>query len=233
MPCFRRLSGVPGSSGVRPRPMVDQRDPRENPQDRPSDPRKAPRAFLGDSPETAGGTPIGTGMSHWTHGKNTYVDSVRLTRTQFTEIFEDLELARREAPDSNRREGDRKHVSAIAGVLLEVEHPGGAAARFIVRPRNISRTGMGFIHGGYLYKGSKVTITLVMLDREMIVLRGTVMRCRHVKARIHEIGMRFAEPLSVDPFAPPREDAGAGATSAPGATTDASAAAPPASGTTA
>ncbi|MCX5662534.1 MAG: PilZ domain-containing protein [Planctomycetota bacterium] len=144
-------------------------------------------------------------MSHWTHGKNTYVDSVRLSRTQFAEILEDLERSRSQAPDGNRRKGDRQACSAVAGVLLEIEHPGGVMARFIVRPRDISRTGVGFVHGGFVYKGSKVIVTLVMLDREMIVLRGTVVRCRHLKARIHEIGMRFNEPLKADPFAVPAE----------------------------
>lgn len=155
-------------------------------------------------------------MSHWTHGKNTYIDSVRLTRAQFDEILDESQRSRCQAPSSNRRQKSRQNLTAVAGVLLEIEHPGGAVSRFIVRPRDISQTGMGFMHGGFLYKGSKVTITIVMMDREMIVLRGQVARCRHLKARIHEIGMSFAEPLDFDPFgsAPPGSDAQAEANAA-------------------
>lgn len=136
-------------------------------------------------------------------GNKTYIDSVRLSRDKYLEMLDTLDNSRSSPPDSNRRNNQRRACQQVAGLLLELEHPTGARFHFIVRPRDISRTGMGFLHGGYVHKGTKAAVSLVMLDREVISRVGAVVRCRHVQGLIHEVGVKFDEPFETEPFAAP------------------------------
>ena len=124
-------------------------------------------------------------------------DALRLSPDQFNELLEQLDEAARMSPASADRNAER-YIYEAEDVVLEVHHPGGSVGHFLIRPRNISDTGIGFLHGGFLYE--KSTCSVVMFQKGGVPLRvvGTVMWVRHVTGRVHEVGVKFDTPIELD-----------------------------------
>jgi CheY-like chemotaxis protein len=89
------------------------------------------------------------------------------------------------------------------GILLEIVQPGGGQTTIRVACRNLSRTGLGFLHSSYLHIGTKVTAMLLHQTNRPVRVRAHVVRCRHVMRHIHEVGLMFDEPINVRDFIPP------------------------------
>ncbi len=85
-------------------------------------------------------------------------------------------------------------------VLFENERPGKRTYSLI--PRNISRTGMALLHGKFVYDGTICVLGLQALDGQVIPVRGKVVGCRLIRGRIHELGIRFDEPVEVSDYVP-------------------------------
>lgn len=88
----------------------------------------------------------------------------------------------------------------VNNISLTVTHPGGGEARFMVASRNLSSGGMAFLHGGFLHTGTTVRVVLTTKDRQSKVILGEVRSCRHVRAHIHEVGVRFQEKIDLTQF---------------------------------
>ncbi|MCK4872513.1 MAG: response regulator [Phycisphaerales bacterium] len=76
-----------------------------------------------------------------------------------------------------------------------VQHPGGTTAKLLVVSRDLSSTGMAFYHRGFLHAGTACELELLTLAGEMELIRSKVVRCRHIKSSIHEIGIAFDAPI--------------------------------------
>lgn len=85
-------------------------------------------------------------------------------------------------------------------IRMELQHPGGAATTLNYVPRNISREGMGLLHSSFVYTGTRCTVFLPHPARGQAAVGGTVVRCRHFRGKIHEIGVRFDQPIDVREF---------------------------------
>jgi CheY-like chemotaxis protein len=83
---------------------------------------------------------------------------------------------------------------------VEIVQPGGARSAFNVACRNLSRSGLGFLHSSYLHMGTIVYTSLVRDDGSVVRVAGKIVRCRHVARHIHEIGVRFDRPVDVRNF---------------------------------
>ena len=86
------------------------------------------------------------------------------------------------------------------GVVTTLHHPGGSVVNYLVRPRNLSRRGVGFLHGNFVHIGSRCQVHLLRLDNRPQAINGTVARCQHVDGLVHEIGVRFDEPIELAHF---------------------------------
>jgi hypothetical protein len=137
----------------------------------------------------------------WTIPAHRYLDTLAISREQWLALLDEMDLSRREAPAAaNRRRMRRSPCREVLAVFLNLEHPSGAKSSFLVRPRDISRTGLGFLHGAYIHPTSKVELILVTPEREVIRKRGEVARCRHVRGKVHEVGLVFDEAFAFEPF---------------------------------
>ena len=84
-----------------------------------------------------------------------------------------------------------------SGIKVAVHHPGGTSSVRQVVTRDLSTGGIGFIHSGYLYRGTRIDVLLPRHDRSgEDVIHGTVIECIHVKGAWHSIGVKFAEHIS-------------------------------------
>jgi len=69
---------------------------------------------------------------------------------------------------------------------------------FIVPTRNISRGGMSFLHGQMMHIGQLCAVDLAAKDGTWLSVEGTVVRCRHIRGMIHEIGLKFNGLLNLE-----------------------------------
>lgn len=119
---------------------------------------------------------------------------IRLTPQAIEAILEELDGLEREVPESKRR-SERFPLRGIA-VNMEltcVDHLGLAPGRVIrVRLRNVSQHGLAFLSGVMVPLGANLTLRLPIGQKgEMVEKRAVVVRCRHVKGMVHEVGAEF------------------------------------------
>ena len=83
-------------------------------------------------------------------------------------------------------------------VVVEFPSVDGSRAETVIA-RNISRDGVGFLSGRYVYVGTRCRLRLVSEHNFAQAVDGTVVRCRYLEgtAGAHEIGVRFDEAIDV------------------------------------
>lgn len=87
-------------------------------------------------------------------------------------------------------------------VPVHITHPSGQQVRIELACRNLSRGGMSLLHASFLHTGTRLTVTLRDGMGQVRELESTVVRCRHCVGMVHEIGVRFDEPIDIRDFMP-------------------------------
>jgi hypothetical protein len=94
-------------------------------------------------------------------------------------------------------------------VRMSVLHADGTAASIVVACRNLSSGGIGIFHSAYMHVGSPCAVALPRNGKPDAVTRGTVVRCRHLGGRVHELGIKFTDAIDPRDFVDATaEDAG-------------------------
>ena len=122
-------------------------------------------------------------------------DSVRLGRLERERLLNALEQPTHRGPTHQKRMFQRVTFRQT-NVPITVESYGGSLMRFRVCARNISKGGMGFLHGGFLHPGNPCDVVLTTLDGERQVISGKIAQCRFVTGRLHEVGVKFVHPIN-------------------------------------
>ncbi len=130
------------------------------------------------------------------------IDTLRISDSEVRKLLTALDAAGESATPSDSRNNQRVNYRCREGLVVRIHHPGGSVANFLVRPRNLSRTGLGFLHGSFVYTQTPCSITLPAIEGPAIRIEGHVVRCCHVKSNVHEIGLRFDEPIALDRVVP-------------------------------
>ena len=118
------------------------------------------------------------------------MDSLRITDAQAELLLHELESLSLGSPESDQRGAPRATVGIRARVIVQLKPIGGTPILYLARPRNISRNGMAFLHGGYVHNGVDVVIQM-KLAGDTVHLNGQVVRCRYISGTIHEVGVEF------------------------------------------
>lgn len=126
------------------------------------------------------------------------IDTLRMNQAQRDALLESLS----DKTDNSRDDNDaRRHtrVDFRAGdVNVTFLHPGGVETTCVVTPRNLSVSGLGFLHGGFIHENTECFFELPTLFGDTRRVRGKVRSCRLVSGRIHEIGVQFES--DIDPY---------------------------------
>lgn len=85
-------------------------------------------------------------------------------------------------------------------VLVTITNSHGQRVSHSVLPRNLSRRGLAFVHGRFVYPDSRCQITLPMQNGKWYCIEGEVRSCRHIQGIIHEIAVVFDEALNLNDF---------------------------------
>lgn len=101
---------------------------------------------------------------------------------------------------AERRRHRRYMLPKEFTLVVRIHQPGGTASIFSVTPRDLSTSGLGFFHAAYIHPGTECTLMMRSLKGEPVSLKATVMRCRHVSGRIHEVGALFEHEVDTGTF---------------------------------
>ena len=125
------------------------------------------------------------------------VNTIRLDDDKITKILERLDATHGSISTERRATRYRYRVPAM---IVHMAQPGSSeAVPFLVPTRNVSSTGMSFLHGGFVHIGTRILAQMTTTKGTWNRIVGTVVRCRLVEGKIHEVGVRFVNDL--DPSA--------------------------------
>ena len=85
-------------------------------------------------------------------------------------------------------------------VHMKVRQAGGCDRIMKVACRNISSGGICVLHNAFLHPGSPCAIVLKDLNVGQTVVHGDITRCEHWRGLIHEVGIKFREPIDMRSF---------------------------------
>ncbi len=138
------------------------------------------------------------------HSKATYTFSpdakpdttLRMSKAELEKLRAEIEFEATAPEGASKREFKRWPFDRRP-IKMELQHPGGALTTLSYACRNLSRGGIALFHSAYVHLGSKCTITLPHPDRGELKVPGKVVRVRHVSGKVHELGIRFDQPIDV------------------------------------
>lgn len=87
-----------------------------------------------------------------------------------------------------------------AKAILTLHMGAGGSARLAVVPRNLSRRGMAFVHGRFVYVDTRCEVMLKNLAGEWETLHGVVRNCRHVSGIVHEVAVVFDSAIDLSNY---------------------------------
>jgi len=131
-------------------------------------------------------------------GKAT-ISELRLSNAELEALIEELDRADTENNAPSKREMRRWSMTGTKAVMTIADSV-GAKKHLLIIPRNISTTGLGCINGMFIHLGTNCVVSLRDRHGKTRSLVGTVARCKHIKGSIHEVGVRFRDPINPEEF---------------------------------
>jgi hypothetical protein len=129
--------------------------------------------------------------------------SVRASVEDARAIAQALSERERAEPGSSRRRDARTALPDGYAVLGTFRPLGGGSSTYALAMRDLSRSGLSFLHGCFLHRGTSCEFVLVGSDRAPLLrMNGSVVRCEHVRGTIHDVGVRFDQPAPLDHVLP-------------------------------
>lgn len=130
--------------------------------------------------------------------------SLKLSESQWRELIGRLEAGKGPTVPAtqDRRDLDALRYPWVRPAAIRVVHPGGNATSHLVRTRNVSIGGLGFIHSSFLYPNTPCHLAMRTIHGESVAVPGRILWCRHVSGRSHELGVRFGRLLEIKEFVP-------------------------------
>ncbi|MFG0293177.1 MAG: response regulator [Phycisphaerales bacterium JB065] len=127
------------------------------------------------------------------------IDTLRTSGRDLELIISDLERGVQFETADLRRSLKRWKFTAGKAVVTLMRDT-GPGQTFVVAPRNLSSQGIGLIHGGYVHTKTRCIVSIRRTDGKIAHLHGTVVRCAHVRAQLHDIGIKFDSTIDPEGF---------------------------------
>ncbi|MFK7789463.1 MAG: hypothetical protein AB8C95_08260 [Phycisphaeraceae bacterium] len=99
-----------------------------------------------------------------------------------------------------RRQEKRQPYRNIARIIVSLCTFDGMQQQFKVRAYDLSPSGLGFLHGAFLYSDTPAEILMQHHVYGMTRIPATIVSSVHVKGRIHLCGAKFAESIDLNDY---------------------------------
>jgi DNA-binding response OmpR family regulator len=126
---------------------------------------------------------------------------LRRTDDQINALLDSLDA--REARQVRRESRASPRISyRVRGMVVAFPQAGRDELRLAVPSRNVSRDGVAFLNGTFVYPGTRCRVSLVTVHDHVENVEGVVVRCRYLEGSgsIYEVGVRFDHPIDVALF---------------------------------
>ncbi len=111
--------------------------------------------------------------------------------------LDSLDRAKQDPRAALRRAPRRRWRKRLKVKLVE---PGGSKRIIDIITRNLSSGGLSFLNNGYLNLGTRCLLQLTTVEDASVNVQGTVVRCRYIAGRLHEVSLKFDEPIDDSQF---------------------------------
>jgi len=126
-------------------------------------------------------------------------DSIKLNESERRVLLERLALHDSVSLDRSSREQKRVRPPSTITIEAIVTHPSGGEVHVRAVVKDVSKTGLGMLYGGFLHHGTRVAIRFLGEDGNALIVQGArVVRCVHVQGPVHDVGMKFDAEVPVD-----------------------------------
>ncbi|MCW5765957.1 MAG: response regulator transcription factor [Phycisphaeraceae bacterium] len=116
-------------------------------------------------------------------------NTIRLDAAELLRLLQDLDRDERVNAKATR-EYQRFPFRRLS-VQVDMTQPGGQPTRLRYATRNLSNRGIGLLHSAYVHLGTPCVVHLPLIGGGVAPVPGKVIRCRHVRGQIHEVGVQF------------------------------------------
>lgn len=127
------------------------------------------------------------------------INSLRLKDAELDTLLAELDRNSGGWGGSSKRQMRRWGLDGLRAVLTIIESM-GVPRHSLTIPRNISTTGMGCVHGSFLHIGTRCILSVRDVKGAARSLPGSVVRCKHIKGHLHEIGLKFDVSIRPEDF---------------------------------
>src|SRR5262245_34695363 len=118
-----------------------------------------------------------------------------------TEISEEQWAALAAVPDAGvlhigqeRRSQPRAEHRVVAQVFLGLSNK-GSKERYLIRTRDLSQNGIGFVHSKPVQLGERCEISLLTSDNRLLHRSGVVAACTPQGRSLYSVGIKLDKPL--------------------------------------
>ena len=126
------------------------------------------------------------------------IETLRISERDKQKLVSTVNEAGEKPVAKERRALRVQYNEAQAVLTLHMET--GGSTRLAVVPRNLSRRGLAFVHGRFVYVDTRCEVALKSLAGEWVTLTGVVRNCRHVSGIVHEVAVVFEEAIDLAAF---------------------------------
>lgn len=126
------------------------------------------------------------------------IDMLCLSEEQWRKLAEQLDQGDEQLKD--KRKQPRLPYRKLAQIAVAIKRHGGEWGKYVVRSRDLSSGGIGFIHGAYIHIGTECRVVLKDRRGQVVCLDGVVRQCKLLSGTVHDIGVQFSKPIDLDDF---------------------------------
>jgi hypothetical protein len=136
--------------------------------------------------------------SGWTGGSQTQGSPLKMSLTERRELMAALTQLETTPKHLASREHPRTPLPEGYSVAALIQQPGGASQQCVLAVRDVSNSGLAFLHHHYLSVGTHLHLVFVGPDRQPLIrAQAQVMRCVHARGMAHDVGAKFAQAVNI------------------------------------
>ena len=134
-------------------------------------------------------------------GDGELIDAPRISDAEWSECVKEMDLrAKEDSGCEDKRAEARQPYRNVTKIIISFKNYDGRQQRFQVRAYDLSSSGLGFLHGAYIYGDTPAEIYMQDKSCSLTRISATIVSCVHVKKRIHRVGARFDQPIDLNDF---------------------------------
>ena len=134
-------------------------------------------------------------------GEVTVVDALRLSDAEWYACVSEMDRKSSQSKvEKERRRDERLPYRNSTYVIIVLHNFDGRQQHFRVRTYDLSKTGVSFLHGAYIYEQTHVELWMQHRVTGTTRIHATIRSCVHVKRMIHRVSAEFDEPIDLDDY---------------------------------